>query len=137
MPDHTDPPRPALATVPPPERGATKIADRVVAKIASRAAREALPPPPADAVPPHASVVVRRQASGTGGAGGTPTHSARVRVSLELGYPADIGAQCGAVRRHVTERVEALAGMEVPEVAVQVERLHLTPESGAVRGRTR
>ncbi|MGW1534955.1 Asp23/Gls24 family envelope stress response protein [Streptomyces aureus] len=139
MPDHPDPsgaPRPALVTVPPPERGATRIADRVVAKIASRAAREALPPPPADAVPPHASVVVRRQASGTGGTDGTPTHSARVRVSLELGYPADIGAQCGAVRRHVTERVEALAGMEVPEVAVQVERLHLTPESGAVRGRT-
>ncbi|MEU4087216.1 Asp23/Gls24 family envelope stress response protein [Streptomyces aureus] len=139
MPDHPEPPgapRPALVTVPPPERGATRIADRVVAKIASRAAREALPPPPADAVPPHASVVVRRQASGTGGTDGTPTHSARVRVSLELGYPADIGAQCGAVRRHVTERVEALAGMEVPEVAVQVERLHLTPESGAVRGRT-
>ncbi|MGW0970175.1 Asp23/Gls24 family envelope stress response protein [Streptomyces sp. NPDC002516] len=129
--------RPAPTAVAPPERGATRIADRVVAKIASRAAREALPPLPPDAVPPHATVVVRRQASGTGGTDGTPTHSARIRVSLELGYPADIGAQCGEVRRHVTERVEALAGMEVPEVAVQVERLHLAPESGAVQGRTR
>ncbi|MGW3915721.1 Asp23/Gls24 family envelope stress response protein [Streptomyces sp. NPDC005070] len=139
MPGHVDrlgETGPGLARVPPPERGATRIADRVVAKIASRAAREALPPLPADAVPPHASVVVRRQASGSGGTDGTPTHSARVRVSLELGYPADIGAQCGEVRRHVAERVEALAGMEVPEVAVQVERLHLTPGPGAAQGRT-
>ncbi|WTI72443.1 Asp23/Gls24 family envelope stress response protein [Streptomyces sp. NBC_00358] len=128
--------RPGLATVEAPERGATRIADRVVAKIASQAAREALPPLPADAVPPHATVVVRRLASGSGGAGGTPTHSAQVRVSLELGYPSDIGAQCGAVRRHVTERVRALAGMEVPEVAVQVERLHLAHGPGAVQGRT-
>ncbi|MEU4169523.1 Asp23/Gls24 family envelope stress response protein [Streptomyces sp. NPDC026665] len=139
MPGHVDrlgETGPGLARVPPPERGATRIADRVVAKIASRAAREALPPLPADAVPPHATVVVRRQASGSGGTDGTPTHSARVRVSLELGYPADIGAQCGEVRRHVAERVEALAGMEVPEVAVQVERLHLTPGPGAAKGRT-
>ncbi|MET7983224.1 Asp23/Gls24 family envelope stress response protein [Streptomyces sp. NPDC005281] len=139
MPGHADPPgesRPGLAAVPSPERGATRIADRVVAKIASQAAREALPPLPADAVPPHATVVVRRQASGSGGTDGTPTHSARVRVSVELGYPTDIGARCGEVRRHVTERVETLAGMEVPEVAVQVERLHLTHESGAVKGGT-
>jgi uncharacterized alkaline shock family protein YloU len=127
--------RPGLATVAARERGATRIADRVVAKIASQAAREALPPLPADAVPPHATVVVRRQSTG-GGADGTPTHSARVRVSLELGYPSDIGAQCGEVRRHVTERVRALAGMEVPEVAVQVERLHLAHGPGTAQGRT-
>ncbi|MFD8739195.1 Asp23/Gls24 family envelope stress response protein [Streptomyces sp. NPDC059618] len=140
MPGQTDRPGetgPGLTTVAPPDRGATRIADRVVAKIASRAAREALPPLPPDAVPPHATVVVRRQAPDSGGADGTPTHSARIRVSLELGYPVDIGAQCGEVRRHVTERVEALAGMEVPEVAVQVERLHLAHESGALKGRTR
>jgi uncharacterized alkaline shock family protein YloU len=127
--------RPGLATVAAAERGATRIADRVVAKIASRAAREALPPLPSDAVPPHATVVVRRQSAG-GGADGTPTHSAQVRVSLELGYPTDIGAQCGEVRRHVTERVRALAGMEVPEVAVQVERLHLAHGLGTAQGRT-
>ncbi|MFG2311605.1 Asp23/Gls24 family envelope stress response protein [Streptomyces sp. NPDC048566] len=120
-----------------PERGATRIADRVVAKIASRAAREALPPLPGDAVAPHATVVVRRQSAGAGGPGERPTHSARVRVSLELGYPSDIGGLCGAVRRHVAERVEALAGMEVPEVAVQVERLHLANGPGPAQRRTR
>ncbi|MEU8028406.1 hypothetical protein AB0C13_07165 [Streptomyces sp. NPDC049099] len=109
--------RPAPVRVPPGERGATRIADRVVAKIAAQAAREALPPLPADAAAPHATVVVHRAA-------------ARVRVRLELGYPCDIGAQCAAVRRQVAERVGALVDMAVPEVAVQVERLH-----PAARGR--
>jgi uncharacterized alkaline shock family protein YloU len=106
------------------ERGATRIADRVVAKIAAQAAREALDVPHPDAVPPHATVVVHHE-------------TARVRVSVELGYPSDIGSRCNAVRRQVAQRVKALAGMEVPEVAVQVERLHLGPASGAAEGRAR
>lgn len=110
--------------VPPAERGSTAIADRVVAKIAARAAREALPGVPEGGAPPHALVVVHHE-------------TARVRISLELEYPSDIGAQCGAVRRHVAERVKALAGMEVPEVAVHVERLHSAPSRRAAQGRIR
>jgi uncharacterized alkaline shock family protein YloU len=106
------------------ERGATRIADRVVAKIAALAAREMLADLPGDAAAPHASVVVHH-------------HSAHVRVHVELGYPCDIGGRCAAVRRHVALRVRALVGMEVPEVAVHVERLHLTPAHGAAQGRTR
>ncbi|WBO67178.1 hypothetical protein [Streptomyces camelliae] len=113
-------PRPPLA--PPGERGALRIADRVVAKIAAQAAREALPSPPADAAAPHATVVVHHEA-------------ARIRVHLELGYPCDIGAHSAAVRRHVTERVSALVDMEVPEVAVEIERLHPAPAPGTVHGR--
>ncbi|WP_430727354.1 hypothetical protein [Streptomyces beigongshangae] len=111
-------------TVAPGERGALRVTDRVVAKIARQAAREALGPPPSGAAPPHTTVVVHRDL-------------ARVGVGLELGYPCDIGARCGAVRRRVAERVEALAGMKVPEVAVRVERLHPAPAGGAARGRTR
>ncbi|MFI6340021.1 hypothetical protein [Streptomyces sp. NPDC050535] len=111
-----------MTDIEPAERGATRITDRVVAKIAGQAAREALAALPPDAVPPHATVVVHQ-------------NTARIRVSLELQYPSDIGAQCGAVRCHVVERVGALAGMEVPEVAVQVERLHLAQAPGA-HGRT-
>ncbi|MCX5556644.1 Asp23/Gls24 family envelope stress response protein [Streptomyces sp. NBC_00038] len=107
----------------PAERGATRIADRVVAKIAGQAAREVLDALPPDAAPPHATVVVHHD-------------TARIRVSLELDYPSDIGGRCNAVRRHVAERVDALAGMEVPEVAVQVERLHLVQAPGAAHGRT-
>lgn len=92
-------------------RGSTTVADRVVAKIAAQAAREALGGVPQDSAAPHAVVVVHHD-------------TARVRVSLELDYPSDIGERCAAVRRRVTERVTTLAGMDVPEVAVQVERLH-------------
>lgn len=114
----------AAAVVPAGERGADRIADRVVAKIAGQAAREALGPLGPDTVPPHATVVVHQR-------------TARVRVHLELDYPCDIGARCARVRRHVVERVGALVGMDVPEVAVHVERLHLTPAHGVAQGRTR
>ncbi|GAB2737952.1 hypothetical protein [Streptomyces bullii] len=114
----------SLATVPPGERGATRIADRVVSKIASQAAREAVGPLPPDAAPPHATVVVHHDI-------------ARVRVHLELDYPTDIGGRCGHVRGQVVERVGALTGMEVPEVVVQVERLHLAAAYGAAQGRVR
>ncbi|KNB52537.1 Asp23/Gls24 family envelope stress response protein [Streptomyces caatingaensis] len=103
--------------VEPAARGATRIADRVVAKIASRAAHEALAEA-AEAAgagrpgePPFATVTVHEEA-------------ARVRVSVELGYPVDVAGRCRAVRRRITERVRTLAGMEVPEVVVTVERLH-------------
>ncbi|MFF1444233.1 hypothetical protein [Streptomyces sp. NPDC058295] len=112
------------SVVPPGARGATRIADRVVAKVAAQAAREAVGTLPPDAARPHATVVVHHEA-------------AQVRVHLELDYPTDIGGRCHRVRRHVTERVGALVGMEVPEVAVQVERLHLTAAPGAAHGRAR
>jgi uncharacterized alkaline shock family protein YloU len=127
-----------LTVVPPGERGATRIADRVVAKIAGQAAREALGELPAEAARPHANVVVLlrsplRSSEGTR----TPVGTARVRVHIELDYPTDIGARCGRVRRHVVERVGALVGMEVPEVAVHVERLHPATAHGVTQGRTR
>lgn len=121
-----------VAEVPAGERGATRVADRVVAKIAARAAREALrTAAPHAHTAAHASVTVRgrsdRQSLG----------EAHVRVAVELGYPSDIGAQCGAVRRQVAERVRALAGMEVPDVAVEVERLHSPLQESAGRERVR
>ncbi|WP_372463219.1 hypothetical protein [Streptomyces spinosus] len=116
----TGTPRPSPPPVPPAERGATRIADRVVAKIAAQAAREALAPLPGAAAAPHATVLVAQQ-------------TARVRVRVELGYPGDIGARCAAVRSRVTSRVGALTDLKVPEVAVEVERLHPTTGQGAGR----
>ncbi|MET8945505.1 Asp23/Gls24 family envelope stress response protein [Streptomyces sp. NPDC004542] len=116
--------RAPVTVVAPGERGSLRIADGVVAKIAAQAAREALGPLAGQADPPRATVVVHH---------GT----VRVRVHLELGYPADIPARCRAVRRRVAERVTALAGMEVPEVAVRVERLHPAHAQGTAQGRTR
>jgi uncharacterized alkaline shock family protein YloU len=113
-----------LTVVPPGERGVTRIAERVVAKIASQAAREAVGTLPPDAGRPSAGVVVHHEV-------------AHVRVHVELDYPCDIGDRCRQVRRQVVERVGALAGMQVPEVVVQVERLHLDAGPGAAQGRTR
>lgn len=123
------------AVVPPGERGATRIADRVVAKVAAQAALEAVGPLPPEAARPHATVVVRPHARPP--ANGGTTEAAHISVHLELDYPTPIGPRCHAVRRHVTERVGALVGMEVPEVAVQVERLHPTAAHGVAHGRTR
>jgi uncharacterized alkaline shock family protein YloU len=106
--------------VPAAERGETRFADRVVARIAAQGAREALQFLPADAVPPYATVNLHQDAG-----------TVRVDVGLELAYPSDIGGQCGAVRRRVTERVAELTGLKVLGVVVHVERLH------AVRGALR
>ncbi|MEU6543630.1 hypothetical protein [Streptomyces sp. NPDC046859] len=112
------------AQIEPAERGSLRIADRVVAKIASQCAREAVGPPPEGAGHPYANVLVAHD-------------TVRARVHVELGHPTDIGARCAAVRRHVTERVSALVGMEVTEVAVHVERLHPASVRDAAQGRTR
>ncbi|MFI8339585.1 hypothetical protein ACIF8W_05840 [Streptomyces sp. NPDC085639] len=93
------------------DRGATRIADRVVAKIAAQAAREVLDT--TSGTPAHATVTVHHDI-------------ARVRVSLELDYPSDLAAQCAAVRRHVALRVEECASMSVPEVDIDIEHLHST-----------
>ncbi|MFD7438581.1 hypothetical protein [Streptomyces sp. NPDC059861] len=130
-----DEPRGTGAVIPAGERGRTTIADRVVAGIAAQAAREALGPLPRSAARPQATVVVRPQAPHPAGPAGTPVDTARVRIHLELDYPTDIGSRCAQVRCHVVERVGALVGMAVPEVAVQVERLHLA--ATAAQGRTR
>ncbi|MFE0901128.1 Asp23/Gls24 family envelope stress response protein [Streptomyces smyrnaeus] len=121
------------AQVPAGERGATRIADRVVAKVAAQAAREALRGagegeaqqpvgPPVRRSVPRAAVTVREW-------------TARVRLGLELGYPSDIGARCGAVRRRVIARVGELVGMDVPDVALDIERLHSAQLKGDSSGR--
>ncbi|MFB7152562.1 hypothetical protein [Streptomyces virginiae] len=103
------------------DRGAIRIADRVVAKIAAQAAREALAG--TSGAPPHATVTVHHDI-------------ARVRVSLELDYPSDLAAQCAAVRSSVVRRVEQLANMSVPEVDVDIEHLHSVHTRGGA-GRDR
>jgi uncharacterized alkaline shock family protein YloU len=120
---------PVPEQLPPAERGSLRIADRVIARIAAQAAGEVLSGMPgADLVPgeaaPHATVSVRK-------------NTARLRLTLELGYPADLGAVTAAVRRHVTGRVEAMTGLAVPELAVEIERLHSVSARRKNEGRVR
>ncbi|WP_369170044.1 Asp23/Gls24 family envelope stress response protein [Streptomyces sp. R28] len=125
--------------VPRGERGATAVTDRVVAKITARVAREALSRfaesaghvPPGHRTP-HVSTSVRRAPERTGAGRDAESAAgrqavlgeARLHITVELGYPSDIGAQCAAVRREVTERIRAWAGMEVSDLVVSVEQLH-------------
>jgi uncharacterized alkaline shock family protein YloU len=125
--------------IPRGERGAITVADKVVTKIASQVAREALSrfTESAGRVPPgrrtpHVTTAVRRAPErNTAGRDGDSAAGrqavlgeARMRITVELGYPSDIGAQCAAVRREVTERLRTWAGMDVSDLAVSVERLH-------------
>ncbi|MBV6699595.1 Asp23/Gls24 family envelope stress response protein [Kitasatospora aureofaciens] len=95
-------------------RGRLRIADRVYARIAARAAREALAGVwigrRVKGAPPTVSVVV-------------PGSTVRVRVGVELPFPADLAALARAVRDRVTTQVNGLTGTRVSEVVVVVERL--------------
>lgn len=122
------PTSPAAPLVP-AERGSLRLADRVLAKIASQAAREALADAPGrEYVPrgarPQAGVSVHRE-------------QVYVRLSVELGYPVDIAAVCRSVRRHVAARVEELTGVAVLGVTVEVERMHSRAVHAAQEARVR
>ncbi|MFF6875130.1 MULTISPECIES: Asp23/Gls24 family envelope stress response protein [unclassified Streptomyces] len=124
--------------IPRGERGAITVADRVVAKIASHVAREALSRftesaghvPPGHRTPHVATSVRRAPERHTAGGDDESTAGRQVigevgmRITVELGYPSDIGAQCAAVRREVTERLRTWAGMEVSDFSVSVGKLH-------------
>ncbi|WP_371479010.1 Asp23/Gls24 family envelope stress response protein [Kitasatospora sp. NBC_00315] len=95
-------------------RGSLRIADRVFAKIAARAARDALETAwvgrAGRGAPPDVSVSV-------------PGRTATVRVGVELPFPADLASLARAVRDRVAEQVVTLTGTRVAEVTVVVERL--------------
>ncbi|MFG2196677.1 Asp23/Gls24 family envelope stress response protein [Streptomyces sp. NPDC048639] len=115
-----DPPREtgvAASELPPPaERGATVIPERVVARIAARAARESLlrHPVPAlvrrDLAEPRSSVVVHHGA-------------ARLGLTVDLPYPVDIADASLRMQNHVAERVAELTDLRVTEVTLVVQRL--------------
>ncbi|MEU3951412.1 Asp23/Gls24 family envelope stress response protein [Streptomyces achromogenes] len=115
---------PAGAGLPPPaERGATVIPDRVVARIATQAARTAqsrraaVPPDRGGPTSPSATAAVR-------------TGSVRLHLALDLPYPTDIPHVCERIRRDVAERVAQLTGLRVGEVTLTVRRLVTAAEAG-------
>ncbi|MFF4652931.1 Asp23/Gls24 family envelope stress response protein [Streptomyces sp. NPDC001380] len=108
---------PAGAGLPPPaERGATVLPDRVVARVAGRAAHEALTrrwgaaPDRLGLNGPGAEVSVR---------GG----EARIALGVDLPYPVDIAGEARALQDAVARRVADLTGLRVGEVTLTVRRL--------------
>ncbi|WP_030242125.1 hypothetical protein [Streptomyces sp. NRRL S-350] len=108
-------PAPLSASVPAPgRRGRLRVADRVYARIAARAAREAIveawPAGRAKGAPPHVSVAV-------------PGSTVTVRVAVELPFPSDVAATARAVRDRIAAQVVGLTGTKVSGVVVVVEKL--------------
>ncbi|NNN29676.1 Asp23/Gls24 family envelope stress response protein [Streptomyces sp. S3(2020)] len=90
------------------ERGTTTVADKVVRKIAERAATEALPLQSARAGKATAVVRGRR---------------ADVSVSVALPYPTPLPAAVRGLQDHVGDRTRRLTGMDIRAVRVGVTAL--------------
>ncbi len=110
------------------EHGTTTIADSVVAKIASLAAREVdgvsdLGGGVSNAV---GSVVgrIRGAEHATSGVGvEVGTTQAAVDLVLKVLYPASIHQVAESVRQNVISRIESMTGLEVTEVNINVSDL--------------
>jgi uncharacterized alkaline shock family protein YloU len=113
----------------PEERGRTTIADRVVARVATRAVAEVEQTGGAArqligiTIGPQTGEGTARVSARTDG------HLAMIQLRVSLAYPAPVRAVTREVRRHVIERVTGLTGLEVRHVDIEVARL--------LRGRNR
>ncbi|MET9638202.1 Asp23/Gls24 family envelope stress response protein [Streptomyces virginiae] len=112
----------APPTLPAAERGATVVRDKVVARIAVRAAREALAAQ--DDTSPARTGLAAPRASVTVGGG-----TARLGLSLDLPYPIDLADASRRLQQYVSARVSQLTGIKVTEVTLAIE--HLVPFGGA------
>ena len=102
------------------DRGSTSLSDRVVNKIAARAALEV------DHV--HgttkglaASVFAAEPAVGVSSA--IDGHLAQLRLQVEVDYPVSLRAVTRQLRTHVSERVRQLCDITVTDVDIQVTAL--------------
>lgn len=112
----------------PARRGATLVPEAVVARIAARAAREAL----------SGRAAVPAVGPGPGSPRSTAVvheGSARISVSVDLPYPTDIARTCGEIRHYLAERVPHLTGLRIDDITVSVHRLipSRSPGQGRVR----
>lgn len=121
-------PTPADGLPAPAERGATVIPDKVVARIAARAAQEAL-------TRQTGGPLSRRQLGAPRSRATAHDGRARLGLLLDLPYPVDIIGASQQVRDYVAERVTRLTGIHVTEVTLTVR--HLVPSVSPSQGRVR
>src|SRR5581483_9670168 len=103
-------------TVAPAERGRTVVADRVVRRIAERAAAEALAVGDVGAI--------RAKVATSGG-------RAVLAVDLTLPYRPALGEAGGQVHDYVAERTARLTGLKVSPARIRVHGLTLRAEPGS------
>lgn len=115
------------------ERGRTSIADSVVAKIATMAARE-IPGVHelGGGVSRAIGALASRLPTGAGGTQGVSVEvgerQAAVDVVLSTVYGQSIVDVTEAVRRNVIDRIQSMTGLEVTEVNITVSDLYVEGE---------
>ncbi|MBA5224428.1 Asp23/Gls24 family envelope stress response protein [Streptomyces griseoaurantiacus] len=125
----------AGAGTPAETRGRTTIADGVVAKIAGMATREVPGIHNLGAGMARALGAMRERAPGGGGTGLTRgvkvevgERQAAVDLDVVVEYGVPIVEVAGAVRTNVIGAVERMTGLEVVEVNITVDDVHLPDE---------
>lgn len=110
-------------------RGRTVIADRVVERIATRAAAESGPVTgPGGGLPGLRGSAVRPRVTAS-----VRGRVATVRVALGVTYPAPVRTVTRGVRERVRARVREMTGIDVRQVDIAVARLPGEPERRRVR----
>jgi uncharacterized alkaline shock family protein YloU len=122
------------ADVPPGMRGDITVADRVVAKIAGMAAREIPEIHKLGGGMARAFGAVRERVPGAGGditqgvSVEVGERQAAVDLNLVVEYGASIADTARDVRANVINAVERMTGLEVVEVNIAVDDVHLPDE---------
>ncbi|WP_406724104.1 Asp23/Gls24 family envelope stress response protein [Streptomyces sp. GD-15H] len=131
------------ADIPPGERGNTIVADGVVAKIAGMAVREIPEIHHLGGGMARAFGAMRERVPG-GGSGVTQGVSvevgerqAAVDLQVVVEYGASITDTAGDVRTNVINAVERMTGLEVVEVNISVNDVHLPDEEESEQGERR
>ncbi|MFI8218715.1 Asp23/Gls24 family envelope stress response protein [Streptomyces sp. NPDC085932] len=120
----------------PETRGSTTIADPVVAKIAGMAAREVPEVHHLGGGMTRAIGAVRQRVPGTGSGSGVTQgvkvevgeRQAAVDLNVVVEYGASIADTAADIRSNVINAVERMTGLEVVEVNIAVDDVHLPDE---------
>lgn len=116
------------------DRGATKIAESVVSKIAGIAAREVagvhslVSHDLSQTVAGLARAVARQNDRSQGVRVQVGTREAAVDLKLSVEYGVNIPDVASAVRESVIDRVQGMTGLTVKEVNVEVVDLYFAPD---------
>lgn len=108
-----------MSALPAERRGEIHIPDRVLARIAERAAREV-----------EGVVEVSRPRRGPWGAATRATTAggpASVRLNVSVAYPTPLRTFSDRLRRHVARRITEMTGITVDHVDVEVTSLVTAP----------
>ncbi|MFI6697395.1 DUF6286 domain-containing Asp23/Gls24 family envelope stress response protein [Streptomyces sp. NPDC050509] len=109
------------AAAEPAERGTTRVADRVVRRIAGRAAAQALGP---------GGEVLRVSAEAKGGG------SWRLRLDVALAYPVRLETAGARLQEEVSARTAELTGLKIGPAEVRISRLDPSRGTGVPGPRT-